>query len=119
MELVDEYLNELYESLEFKRLLELKNLIDDKYKLEILNFKTAEDKYNEALKYPSYYPNIEELRNSFSKAKANLYSKDEVKEYLKLESFINKKLELDINNIKESISNKFILTKPFNLSCKR
>ena len=58
MELVDEYLNELYESLEFKRLLELKNLIDDKYKLEILNFKTAEDKYNEALKYPSYYPNI-------------------------------------------------------------
>jgi len=112
-ELINEYLNELYNISEFKRLIELKNLIDIKYKNEIISLKTNESLYNEALKYSNYYPNIDNLKNNYIKSKANLYSKDEVKEYFDLERKINEYINNDIDDIKKNISNKFKTHKLF------
>ena len=109
-DLIDKYIEEVISSNEYKRLLELKNIIDDKYKIEILNFKTDEDKYQEALKYPKYY-DIELLQKNLSNSKSILYNKEEVKEYIELENKIQKKLDDDFNKIKGSISNKFSLKK--------
>ena len=105
-ELIDNYIEELNSLEEFKRLKELKIIIDEKYKKEIFNFKMNEDKYLEALKYPNQY-DIDSLRLKLSNSKAILYSKDEVIEYLKLERFIQEKLDLDFNNIKSAISKKY------------
>jgi predicted RNA-binding protein with RPS1 domain len=103
-EAVNNYINEVLELPEFKRLVELKILIDDKYSKEILAFKTTEEKYNEAKKYPNNY-DINTIRDGFIKAKSNLYSKAEVKEYFDLENHIQDLLNNDFNRIKDSIIN--------------
>lgn len=111
-DLIDKYVNDFSNSEDFKKLKELKKLIDDKYKKEILLFKTALDKYQEALKYPDYY-DMKKIRNDLSKAKSNLYSKEDVIEYLKLENSLQVTLDNDFNDIKKSISNKFTDKKHF------
>ena len=103
-EAVNNYINEILELPDFKRLVELKKIIDEKYAKEIVAFKTNEEKYNEAMKYPSNY-NVDSIRDSFIKAKANLYSKEEVKEYFTLENKIQGLLNSDFNRIKDSILN--------------
>ena len=115
MTLEEKYINELYSLKEFRRLLELKDIINNKYKKEIISFKTNESMYNEA-KLKGYL--TEDITNSFIRAKTNLYQMEEVKEYFKLESFINKKLKDDFNDIKKSISNKFLTQNEFLKSCK-
>ena len=115
-ELVNEYLNELFEKEEFKRLIELKKIIDTNYKKEIISFKTNESIYNEALEH-NYGNNIEELRKNYINSKANLYSKKEVKEYFELERKLNEYLEKDFDDIKGSISNK--LKNHYSFTCRR
>ncbi len=110
--LIDSYVEELSSDDDVKRLVELKKIIDDKYKKEILLFKTQNDKYEEALKYPEYY-DMSKIRGDLSKAKKELYSKDEVVEYIKLESAIQEKLDKDFSDIKRSISSKIQNKKPF------
>lgn len=112
-DLIDNYIKELNNLEEFKRLKELKIIIDEKYKKEIFNFKMNEDKYLEALKYPNQY-DIESLRIKLSNSKTILYNKDEVKEYLQLERIIQNKLENDFNIIKSSISDKYNINSMFN-----
>ena len=101
--LVDEYLNELTNDDDFKELLELKKIINDKYQKLIISFKTNESIYNEA-KEKNYLTS--EIKNNFLNSKVNLYSKEEVKRYFELERVINSKLKEDFNEIKENISNK-------------
>ena len=101
--IVDDYVNDIITKEEFKRLLELKKLIDIKYRNEIISFKTLESKYLDASKYGAYYPNLEDLRREFSAKKKELYSKVEVKEYLELERFINESINNDINELKEVV----------------
>ena len=103
-ELIDEYVNEIKNTDNFKRLLELKEIIDNKYKSEILAFKTAEEKYLEASKYPNYY-DMNAIKNNLIETKKNLYSKSEVKEYFTLENSIQNKLNEDFDKIKNSIHN--------------
>lgn len=108
-ELVDKYIDELSNDKDFIRLLELKKIIDDKYKKEILIFKTCEEKYIDSEKYQQYI-DISGVRKELSVAKANLYSKEEVKEYFDIERKIQNKINEDIDKIKSSISNKFTLS---------
>ena len=100
--IIDDYINEIKYLNEFKRLKELKNIIDNKYYKEILSFKTNQEKYNEAIKYPNNY-NLEDLKKRFIDSKKELYSKEEVKEYFKLENYIQEILNDDFNKIKNSI----------------
>lgn len=102
-ELAYEYIEEYSNTKEFKRLLELKKLIDKKYEKEIIAFKTSESKYLDAKKYGGYYPNLEDLQKDFSNKKSALYSKIEVKEYLELERKINTELNDLINELKNQV----------------
>jgi hypothetical protein len=101
--IVDDYVNEITDNDDFKKLIELKRIIDSKYKNEIISFKTAESKYLEASNYGKYYPNLEELRRDFSNKKKELYSKEEVREYFDLERKINDSINNDINELKEIV----------------
>lgn len=95
----------------YKRAKELSVLIDEKYKAEADAMHAAEEKYNEALKYGSYHPDLKKLELSYSEAKKALYSKDEVLEYLKLYKELQSELDIMFNKIKEGISDKLTLTK--------
>ena len=105
-DLIDDYVNEIKDSVEFKELIRLKDIIDSKYKDLIIKFKTCESLYLEA-KERNYLD--DSIKNNFIEAKRNLYSKDEVRSYFDLENKINEKLNNDFNEIKQSISNKFSL----------
>lgn len=105
--LVNDYINNLSDKPEFKRLIELKKYIDSNYARLIVKLKNKEAKYLEAKEYPNQYDLIK-CQKEFSEAKSELYSKEEVKEYFKLERKLNELLNDDINDLKESISNKFM-----------
>ena len=102
-DIIDDYVSDITNNDNFKKLIELKKIIDDKYKKEIIAFKTAESKYLEASNYGKYYPNLEELRRDFSNKKKELYSKEEVREYFDLERKINESINNDINELKEIV----------------
>lgn len=114
-ELVDLYINEIESSDDFKRLVELKNIINNDYKKEIISFKTLESKYLDASKNKDYYPNFSQIKTDFINAKAKLYSHEEVKEYFDLERKINDYINKDIDEIKSSISNKFKSSNMFDI----
>jgi len=101
-ELIDEYIDEVKNTDYFKRLLELKEIIDNNYKKEILAFKTADERYLEASKYPNQY-DMDSIKNNLIIAKKNLYSKSEVREYFEIENKIQDILISDFNRIKDSI----------------
>ena len=101
--IIDDYIEEITNKDGFKRLIELKKIIDLKYEKEIIAFKTAESKYLEASQYGKYYPGLEKLRLDFSNKKKDLYSKLEVKEYLELERSINENINGDINELKDML----------------
>lgn len=105
-DLANDYVNNILETDEAKRLLELKKIIDTKYASLIINLKTKESLYNESLEYGDYYKDKQKIKNDFIEAKAKLYSKEEVKQYFDLERKLNKMINDDLNALKESISNK-------------
>ena len=101
MEYSEKYINELKESSDFKRLLELKKIIDDKYMKEINNFKRCEELYFES-KSNKYYPDKDGIRNKYLEAKTILYNKVEVKEYLDIQA----KLDVFYGKVKVTFSKK-------------
>ncbi len=103
MDLALEYFNELKETEEFKRLIELKKIIDDKYKNEIISFRTNESLYLES-KDNKYYLDKDIIKKRFIDSKTKLYSKEEVKEYFSLQNKLNEMLKNDFNEIKQNIS---------------
>lgn len=104
---LDNLIEEIISSDDFKRLKELQYIIDNKYIKDILRFKRCESLYNEALPNKEYYSNFEELKSNLSNAKSILYSYDEVKEYISLERKINDLLVDISNDIASTMSNKF------------
>ncbi len=106
------YLNELLKEENFKRLLDLKKIIDSKYSSKIISFKNKEALYLEAKE--NKYMDEEKARLEFQEKKKELYSLPEVSEYFKLERKINEMIEKDLNEIKASISNKLLETKSIN-----
>lgn len=112
-ELSNLYINRLLELEEFKELLALKDIINEECKMLIISFKTKESIYLDALEHKDYYPNFDKIRDEFVNAKAKLYSNSHVKRYLDLERRIQFLINDDINELKESISNKFTKNKTF------
>lgn len=108
-EAADLYADDIINSVEFKRLLELKELIRKNLSGKIMAFKTAEAKYLEAKAYGKYHPNLEEYKELFIKTKTALYSHPYVKEYKELEMKIQDSINKDINELKSAISNTFRL----------
>ena len=108
-DLAEEYADEVIDSPDFQRIIEIKELIKKNLSLKIIAFKTAEAKYLEAKDYGKYHPNLEEYRLRFVEAKTKLFSEDLVQEYKALEMKIQERLNQDINELKQSVSNKFKL----------
>ena len=108
-DLADDYANDVINSPDFQRLLEIKEEIKKNLSGKIMAFKTAEAKYLEAKEYGKYHPNLEEYKNRFVETKTKLFNESLVKEYKELESKIQDKLNQDINDLKKSVSNKFKL----------
>ncbi len=106
-ELIDNYFNNLIELPEFKRLLELKDIIRKKYSLLIVGFKTNEANYEEAKRYKNYMEDFDLLREKLVESKRKLYEKEEVKEYFELEKKIQGIINDDLNELKDSISERF------------
>jgi hypothetical protein len=110
-DLVKEYIDEIENSDDFKRLLALKDIINKEYAPLIISFKMKEAEYMEAKERPEIF-DLNQKQKEFSIAKANLYSKEYVKEYFMLEEKINKNINKDLDELKDLISNKF-LKSPF------
>lgn len=108
-DLADDYANDVINSPDFQRLLQVKKEIKKTLSGKIMAFKTAEAKYLEAKEYGKYHPNLEEYKNKFVETKTKLFNESLVKEYKELESKIQDKLNQDINDLKKSVSNKFKL----------
>ena len=106
-DLAESYAEDFVNSLDFKKLLELKQEIKKTLSGKIIAFKTKEAKYLEAKEYGEYHPNLKEYQIAFSEAKKNLYEQPLMKEYKKLELELQSKLDRDMNEIKILISNKF------------
>ena len=102
----EKYVDVIINTNEFKRLKELKKIIDQKYAKEIVSFKRCEANYLEASEHKEYYSNFNEIVKKLSDAKALLYNKEEVKEYIYLERCIQEMLTDDFNELKQSISTK-------------
>ena len=115
-ELIDEYINEIKNSDDFKKLIELKKLIDSKYQSLIMSFNVKRDNYFEAEKNKNYYQDFDLIKKEYIDIKTQLFSKEEVKEYINLENKINNRLDEDFNMVKESISSKFGKSKRININ---
>lgn len=109
LELAEHYADEILESSDFKRLLELKKQIQEKCGQKVIAFKTAEAKYLEAKQYGNYHPDLKKYQLNFVEAKQKLYSDPLVSEYKELEQKLQNKLNQDLNTLKQDISNKFKL----------
>lgn len=110
-DLAEEYANDFINSEDFKRLLELKEKIRKTLSGKIIAFKTKEAKYLEAKGYGGYHPNLKEYQLAFVEAKKSLYEEPLMVEYKRLESGLQKKLDMDMNDLKRVVSNKFKLSK--------
>lgn len=111
----DAYIKSIVNSKEFEMLLDLKNKIESDLKDLVDNFKVCEEKYNEALKYGKYHPDLKKYQQMLSDAKANLYSNEVVKKYFALQNDIQKEIDDFINDLTSSISNKFKKIQSLNL----
>lgn len=107
--LVENYVERITSTNEYKKLIELKKIINQKYKMQIIAFKNKEALYLEAKKNKEYYNDFELIKKSFIDAKKNLYSKEEVKEYFTYERLIQNMLDEDMNDLKRSISDSFFI----------
>ena len=73
-ELIDNYFNKIIETAEFKRLIELKNIIKNKYSLLIVGFKTNEANYEDAKRYKEHMDDFNLLRNKLVESKYKFYN---------------------------------------------
>ena len=117
-DLIDDYFNKLIGLPQFKRLLELKEIIKTKYSLLIVGFKTNEANYEEAKRYKNYMNDFDALRNKLVESKRKLYEKEEVKEYFSLEREIQEIINKDMDLLKETISKDYLKPRKCMLSRK-
>ncbi|MDE5856666.1 MAG: hypothetical protein K2H06_06430, partial [Anaeroplasmataceae bacterium] len=78
-DLADDYANDVINSPDFQRLLEVKEEIKKTLSGKIMAFKTAEARYLEAKEYGKYHPNLEEYKNKFIETKTKLFNESLVK----------------------------------------
>ena len=92
-------------TIEYKRLVELRSIIDEKYEKEITEFKKQNEEYNRLVSINDKYSNkYKEALKKFVEAKNRLYQKEEVIEYIKNERIIQTRLNALSKNIAEVVS---------------
>ena len=86
----------------YKRLLELKKIIDSDEGIKelVLTFQKLNIEYEEVSKYGKYHPDLKKVQKEFSEAKTVLYTNDAVKEYKALE----KALQSDLDEISATLA---------------
>jgi len=92
----------------YKRILVLKNEIDNNPQINELvkTFQKLNEKYEEVTKYGKYHPDLKKVKQDFSTAKVNLYTHDVVKEYKALEKELQRELNLISTEIAVAVSSK-------------
>ncbi len=101
---LDDIKDEFVNTIDFKEYKRLEALIYEKYAKEIMSFNNAKENLEEARKY---HLELKDKEDALSKAKALLYSKEEVIELKKLENKLQSDLDQISNSIAEHFSNKF------------
>lgn len=96
--------DEILEKNNINDLKKLKLKIDTLYQKEIIDFKIARDDAQEVLKYGKYHPDFKSCMQQLSLTKTNLYKKEEVMKYLKLEKDIKQNIENFLNEVLDIIS---------------
>ena len=87
----------------FKELVSCKKTIDEKYQIEIQNFKKYEMKFTEVREYGKYHPDYQKYKDAFCDAKDTLFGLPLVKRYKELERLFQQKLDSISDELKRSI----------------
>lgn len=95
----------LKENKEYKELIELKELINDKYKDELKKYKDSFKKFDFAYKMKDYYPDFKKVSLLYQECKKDLFEKEEVKRYFELEKIVNDKLNIIAKELISAVSN--------------
>ncbi len=100
--------DEIKDKKEYKRLLELKKIINtDPLIINLVKeFNNAKKTYNEVSKYGKYHPDLKDAKNTLAKTKEALLSNVVVIEYKQFEKEIQKTLDIISKKIAQSISYK-------------
>jgi len=105
---VDELVLEIKSLKSYTRLLELKQLIDKDQILKelILEFNKLKLKYEEALVYGDYHPDLQNIKISLAKTKELLFNHQLIHEYKRLEKELQMTLDEISRNIAQTVSPK-------------
>lgn len=100
--------DEIKDTEEYKRLLELKTLIETDPALQelVLQYQKTSEKYEDVKKYGTHHPDLKRVQATFSKQKQILYTHPVVREYKSLEKQIQSTLDLISKTVATSISTK-------------
>lgn len=101
---LDNIKDEFVNSKEFLEYKNLEKLVYEKYLKEIVAFNNAKEALEEAKKY---HLDLKQKEEVLSKAKKELYSKEEVKRLKELEKILQNELDQISNSIASHFSNKF------------
>jgi cell fate (sporulation/competence/biofilm development) regulator YlbF (YheA/YmcA/DUF963 family) len=100
--------DEIKGSGEYKRLLELKDIIDGDQEITLLvsAFNKAKVKYGEVMKYGKYHPDLKKVQLLLKDTKESLYENGIIKEYKELEKQLQKKLDHISSSLAKSVSSR-------------
>jgi len=100
--------DEIKDSKEYKRMIELKTIIDNDNDLKelILAFNKIKAKYEEVQKYGKFHPDLKKTQMELSNKKESLYSHAIIKEYKELEKSLQKTLDNISKEIAKTVSDK-------------
>lgn len=103
-----ELIEQIKDTPKYKRLMELKRIIDTDSNVQelIQSFQKWNKKYEEVSKYGKYHPDLRKVQLSFRDAKEKLYTNEVVEEYKSLENDLQKELDHISASIAQAISKK-------------
>ena len=101
---------------DYKRLIELKKIIDSKYSKEINAFKEHTEEYNKLiLSNDKYSSKFKESSSNLIDSKVSLYVKEEVVEYFKIERIIQEELNKFSKEIAKAVSKNISVPNDFGI----
>jgi cell fate (sporulation/competence/biofilm development) regulator YlbF (YheA/YmcA/DUF963 family) len=113
-------IDEIKNNNQIKRLNELKTIINDLYKIEVDSFNEAKTNYDFIIDQGGvYHKRYQEVAKNLSHAKSTLYQKQEVIEYMKIESNLQAELNDFLNQIAKTISKEIQTPNEFGIISKK
>lgn len=98
--------DEIKKSPTYLKMVELDELIKEKYKNELLDYQNTFVKFDDVFSSGgTYHPNFIEISRAYKKAKEIFFNKEEVKLYFLCEKELNDLLNELSNEISNSVSN--------------